>query len=152
MTTPRRAFAGMPRPLVFTNGVFDLLHRGHVECLTAARNLGSSLLVAVNSDDSVRRLCKGPGRPLNRLADRVFMLEALRCVDAVVIFDETKPHALLEIVRPDVYVKGGDYDLDRSEAARLVRSWGGTAVAIPTVRGYSTTGMITRIVALESQG
>jgi rfaE bifunctional protein nucleotidyltransferase chain/domain len=133
------------RPLVFTNGVFDVLHRGHVTYLAQARALGAALLVAVNSDASARALGKGPDRPLNREIDRAMVIAALQSVDHVVLFDEPTPCELIERIRPDVYVKGGDYDIDRLREAELVRSWGGRAVAIPFVDGYSTTRLVERI-------
>lgn len=134
----------LPRPLVFTNGVFDVLHRGHVSYLAAARSLGEGLLVAVNSDASARRLNKGPGRPLNAELDRAWVLAALESVSAVIVFDEDTPCALLSRVRPDIYVKGGDYDIEALEETRLVRSWGGRALALPFVDGYSTTALLRR--------
>jgi D-glycero-beta-D-manno-heptose 1-phosphate adenylyltransferase len=133
------------RPLVFTNGVFDVLHRGHVTYLAQARALGAALLVAVNSDASARTLGKGPDRPLNNEMDRAMVIAALQSVDHVVLFDEPTPCELIERIRPDVYVKGGDYDIDRLREAELVRSWGGRAVAIPFVDGYSTTRLVERI-------
>ncbi len=133
------------RPLVFTNGVFDVLHRGHVVYLEQARALGAALLVAVNSDESARRLGKGPGRPLNNETDRARVIAALQAVDHVVLFDEPTPCELIERIRPDVYVKGGDYDVDRLREAELVRSWGGRALAIPFVDGYSTSAIVERI-------
>ncbi len=136
-----------PRPLVFTNGVFDVLHRGHVSYLAQARALGAALLVAVNSDASARGLGKGPDRPLNTAADRAVVLAALAAVDFVLPFDEHTPCALIGRVRPDVYVKGGDYDMDALEESRLVRGWGGRALAIPFVDGYSTTKLVQRIRA-----
>ncbi len=137
--------AGLPRPLVFTNGVFDVVHRGHVSVLAAARQRGAALMVGLNSDASARRLGKGPDRPLNAEADRAAVIAALASVDAVVLFDESTPCALIERVRPDVYVKGGDYDIDTLEETRLVRSWGGRAEAIAFVQGYSTTSLVQRI-------
>jgi len=133
------------RPLVFTNGVFDVLHRGHVTYLAQARALGAALLVAVNSDASARTLGKGPDRPLNNEMDRAMVIAALQSVDHVVLFDQPTPCELIERIRPDVYVKGGDYDIDRLREAELVRSWGGRAVAIPFVDGYSTTRLVERI-------
>jgi rfaE bifunctional protein nucleotidyltransferase chain/domain len=133
------------RPLVFTNGVFDVLHRGHVNYLAQARALGAALLVAVNSDASARRLGKGPDRPLNCEMDRALVVAALQAVDHVVLFDEPTPCELIERIRPDVYVKGGDYDVERLREAALVRSWGGRAVVIPFVDGYSTTRLVERI-------
>jgi rfaE bifunctional protein nucleotidyltransferase chain/domain len=145
----REALAGrvaaLARPLVFTNGVFDILHRGHVSYLAAARALGASLVVGVNSDRSARTLGKGSGRPLNGEADRACVLAALQSVDLVTLFDEVKPLALLRIVRPDLYVKGGDYDVETLEETALVRSWGGEARALPFVDGYSTTALVQRI-------
>jgi rfaE bifunctional protein nucleotidyltransferase chain/domain len=137
--------AQLPRPLVFTNGVFDVLHRGHVTYLAAARALGASLLVAVNSDASARLLGKGDDRPINRDEDRAEVLAALESVSLVALFDEQTPCALLAHVRPDLYVKGGDYDIERLEETRLVRGWGGEARAIPFVDGFSTTALIGRI-------
>lgn len=137
--------AALPRPLVFTNGVFDVLHRGHVSYLHAARQLGGSLIVAVNTDASARGLGKGPERPLNRDIDRALVLAGLASVDAVSFFAEPTPVALLARVRPDLYVKGGDYDMETLEETRLVRSWGGRSLAIPFVSGFSTTALVTRI-------
>ena len=137
----------MPRPLVFTNGVFDILHAGHVSYLAAARALGRSLLVAVNTDASVRRLGKGPERPINPQADRAAVLAGLACVSAVMYFDEDTPCELLRRVRPDIYAKGGDYDIDTLDESSLVRSWGGSAVALPFVGGHSTTALLRRIRA-----
>jgi rfaE bifunctional protein nucleotidyltransferase chain/domain len=133
--------------LVFTNGVFDVLHTGHVTYLEAARRLGAALVVAVNTDASARRLGKGPDRPLNREADRVAVVAALASVDYVVLFDEDTPCEVLRRLRPDIYVKGGDYDIESLPETELVRSWGGTAVAIPFVEGYSTTALLQRIRA-----
>jgi D-glycero-beta-D-manno-heptose 1-phosphate adenylyltransferase len=134
-----------PRPLVFTNGVFDVLHHGHVAYLAAARELGAALLVAVNSDASASQLGKGPDRPLNRESDRSLVVAALESVSFVTTFDEPTPCALLQRCRPDVYVKGGDYDMEILEETRLMRSWGGRSVAIPFVTGYSTTALVQRI-------
>jgi rfaE bifunctional protein nucleotidyltransferase chain/domain len=133
------------RPLVFTNGVFDVLHRGHVTYLALARALGAALLVAVNSDASARALGKGPDRPLNSERDRALVVAALQAVDHVVLFDEPTPCELIELIRPDVYVKGGDYDMNKLREAELVRSWGGRAVTIPFVDGYSTSAIVERI-------
>jgi rfaE bifunctional protein nucleotidyltransferase chain/domain len=135
----------LARPLVFTNGVFDVLHRGHVECLQAAARLGRSLVVGLNSDAGARALGKGPGRPLNRELDRAIVLDALQCVTMIVLFDEPTPLDLLRQVRPDIYVKGGDYDIRELEEARLVESWGGRALAMDFVAGYSTTALVERI-------
>lgn len=134
-----------PRPLVFTNGVFDVVHRGHIEYLAAARELGAALLVALNSDSSARQLGKGPDRPLNREADRLLVVAALESVSFVTLFEEPTPCELLKHCRPDIYVKGGDYDMEALEEARLMRSWGGRSVAIPFVQGYSTSVLVRRI-------
>ena len=134
-----------PRPLVFTNGVFDVLHRGHVVYLAAARELGAGLLVAVNSDVSARLQGKGPDRPLNAESDRLIVLAALESVSFVTLFDEKTPCELLSRCRPDLYVKGGDYDMETLEETRLMRSWGGRSLAIPFVEGYSTSALVRRI-------
>ena len=134
-----------PRPLVFTNGVFDVLHRGHVVYLSAARALGAALLVAVNSDSSARQLGKGPDRPLNNEVDRLTVVAALESVSWVTLFDEPTPCELLQRCRPDVYVKGGDYDMEILEETRLVRGWGGRSLSIPFVDGYSTSALVRRI-------
>jgi D-glycero-beta-D-manno-heptose 1-phosphate adenylyltransferase len=139
--------AALPRPLVFTNGVFDVLHRGHVSCLHQARQLGASLLVAINTDRSARRLNKGPDRPLNGELDRAMVLAGLASVSLVTFFDEDTPLELLARVRPDIYVKGGDYDMGSLAETALVSSWGGQAFAIPFVNGYSTTSLVKRIRA-----
>jgi rfaE bifunctional protein nucleotidyltransferase chain/domain len=135
----------LARPLVFTNGVFDVLHRGHIESLKAAASLGRSLVVGLNSDAGARALDKGPDRPLNTEIDRAFMLDALHCVTMIVLFDESKPLELLREVRPDIYVKGGDCDVRALEEARLVESWGGRALGLGVVPGYSTTSLVERI-------
>jgi rfaE bifunctional protein nucleotidyltransferase chain/domain len=137
--------AALPRPLVFTNGVFDLLHRGHASYLAQARALGASLVVGLNSDASARGLGKGPDRPVNGEADRAALLAALTSVDLVTLFDEAMPLALLRLVRPDVYVKGGDYDIEALPETELVRGWGGRAQALPFVDGYSTTALLHRL-------
>jgi len=135
----------LPRPLVFTNGVFDILHRGHVSYLAAARSLGASLLVALNSDVSARGLGKGPDRPLNRELDRACVLGALESVNALILFDEPTPLSVLARVKPDLYVKGGDYDMETIPETPLVRSWGGRVLALPFVDGYSTTKLVQAI-------
>ena len=137
--------AGLARPLVMTNGVFDVLHRGHVSYLARARDLGASLLVAINTDASARRLGKGPERPLNQQADRAFMLAALQPVDMVTFFEEDTPVALIGQLRPDILVKGGDYDMSKLPETALVQSWGGRALALPFVDGYSTTALVQKI-------
>ena len=142
--------AHLPRPLVFTNGVFDVLHRGHVTILAQARALGASLVVGLNTDASVRRLGKGDDRPVNAEADRLVLIAALESVDLAVTFDDDTPYRLIEAIRPDVIVKGGDYDMDTLAESRLVRSWGGSAVAIPFVHARSTTATLARIRASEA--
>ena len=139
-------FASQPGT-VLTNGVFDLLHRGHIAYLAEARQLGDRLIVAINSDASARILDKGPDRPMNREGDRAFQVAALESVDTVVIFSEPTPIALLSRLRPAVYVKGGDYDMSKLAESALVHSWGGHAVALPFVDGFSTTSLMDRIRA-----
>ncbi|HSV68521.1 MAG TPA: adenylyltransferase/cytidyltransferase family protein [Methylibium sp.] len=141
---PRR-LATLPRPLVFTNGVFDLLHRGHVSYLEQARALGAALVVAINTDRSARGLGKGPDRPINGEQDRALVLAALESVSLVTWFDEPTPLALLERVRPDLYVKGGDYRLEDLPEVPLVQGWGGDARVLPFVGGYSTTSLVERL-------
>jgi len=140
-----RWIAELPRPLVFTNGVFDILHRGHVSYLAQARALGASLVIGLNSDASARGLGKGPDRPVNGEADRAALLAALASVDLVTLFDEPTPLDLMRLVRPDVYVKGGDYDIEALPETALVRGWGGRALALPFVDGYSTTALLRRL-------
>ena len=137
----------LPRAWVFTNGVFDVLHRGHVLYLEQARALGASLIVGINTDASARRLGKGPDRPLNSELDRAAVVAALQSVSLVTWFDEDTPLQLIESLRPDFLVKGGDYDMGRLAESRLVRSYGGQALAIPFVSGYSTTALVQRIRA-----
>ncbi len=139
--------ADLPRPLVFTNGVFDILHRGHASYLHRARELGGSLLVAVNADSSARQLGKGPDRPINGEADRAYLLAALASTTLVTLFSEKTPVRLLSVVKPDIYVKGGDYDMETLEETALVRSWGGSSLALPFVDGYSTTSLVTKMKA-----
>lgn len=146
-----RRLPAVARPLVFTNGVFDVLHRGHVAYLEEAAACGATLLIALNSDASARGLGKGPDRPLNREADRAFVIAGLAAVDLVTFFDEPTPVELLRAVRPDLYVKGGDYDIEQLEETKLVRSWGGDARAIRFVDGYSTTSLVQRILAGRSR-
>lgn len=132
--------------VVATNGCFDLLHVGHVRYLAQARALGDALFVAVNSDRSARAL-KGPGRPLVPAAERAEILAALRCVEYVVIFDEDTAEDVMAALRPDVYVKGGDYTLDRLPEARVVQAYGGAVRLLPLVAGRSTSQLIARIAA-----
>lgn len=137
--------ARLPRPLVFTNGVFDLLHRGHVTYLAQARALGAALVLALNSDDSVRRLDKAPDRPINPLEDRLSVAAALGAVDLVTWFDEDTPLQLILALRPEVLVKGGDWPVERIVGAAEVRAWGGQVHAIPLVHERSTTATLARI-------
>jgi rfaE bifunctional protein nucleotidyltransferase chain/domain len=137
--------AELARPLVFTNGCFDILHRGHVAYLEEAAALGQSLVVGVNSDASVRRLDKGQGRPVNPLDDRLAILAALGCVSLVVPFEDDTPHALIERVRPDHLVKGGDWTPDKIVGADVVTSYGGRVHSIPFRFKRSTTDLLQRI-------
>ena len=137
--------AALPHPVVFTNGVFDILHRGHVSYLAQARSLGASLVLGLNSDASARGLGKGPDRPLNAELDRACVLAALESISLVTLFDEATPVELLKLVRPQLYVKGGDYDIESLEETKWVRSWGGDARALSFVDGYSTTSLVKRI-------
>lgn len=137
--------ADLPRPIVFTNGVFDILHRGHVTYLARARALGASLVVALNSDASVRRLGKGDDRPINTQDDRAAVLAALESVSLVTIFDESVPLPTLEAVRPEVYVKGGDYDMAQIPEAQRARSWGAQTVAVAFEHERSTTALLRRV-------
>lgn len=134
-----------PRPLVFTNGVFDILHRGHATYLDQAAQLGATLVVAVNTDESVRRLGKGSERPLNRMEDRAALLAALGFVTLVTSFHEDTPEALINQLRPDLIVKGGDYDMEKLPETALVKTWGGRAVAIPFEFERSTTALVKKI-------
>ena len=137
--------AQLPRPLVFTNGVFDVLHRGHVMYLAQARALGASLLVALNTDASAKRLGKGPDRPLNNEADRAFVMAALASTSLVTWFEEDTPMELIAQVKPDILVKGGDYDMHKLVETRLVEAYGGRALALPFVDGYSTSKLVQKI-------
>ncbi|UOD50677.1 D-glycero-beta-D-manno-heptose 1-phosphate adenylyltransferase [Orrella daihaiensis] len=132
-------------PVVFTNGVFDLLHRGHVTYLDRAATIGGCLIVAINTDASAKRLGKGPERPLNNEQDRAAMLAALSCVDVVTWFDEDTPYELIDLLRPDVLVKGGDYDMSKLAETKLIESWGGRALAIPFEFERSTTALVNKI-------
>jgi rfaE bifunctional protein nucleotidyltransferase chain/domain len=146
---PQR-LAALPRPVVFTNGVFDVLHRGHATYLAHARALGGSLVVALNTDASARRLGKGADRPLNNEQDRAIMMAALESVSLVTWFGEDTPLELITELRPDLLVKGGDYDMDKLAETAVVRSYGGDARAIPFVDGYSTTALVKKIRAAPS--
>ena len=139
---------GLPRPLVFTNGCFDIIHRGHVTYLAQARALGASLVVALNTDASVRRLGKGDERPVNPLEDRLAVMAALGCVDLVTWFDEDTPLARILDARPDVLVKGGDWPVERIVGATEVHAWGGRVHSIPFEHARSTTDLLNRIRSL----
>jgi rfaE bifunctional protein nucleotidyltransferase chain/domain len=130
--------------VAFTNGVFDLLHPGHIDILTAARGSADALIVGVNSDESVRRL-KGLTRPVRTDAERAYVLAALECVDLVVVFPEDTPLNLVKQLKPDVIVKGGDYSEDAIVGATEVKSWGGRVVVVPLTPGHSTTAIIRKL-------
>ncbi|MBI3395345.1 MAG: D-glycero-beta-D-manno-heptose 1-phosphate adenylyltransferase [Spirochaetia bacterium] len=136
--------AASGRTVVFTNGVFDILHRGHLSYLARARDLGDALIVAVNADASVQRL-KGPTRPLNKLADRMFLLAGLACVDYVTCFEEDTPVETIRIIRPSIHTKGADYEGKRIPEEDVVREGGGRVVFLPFVEGHSTTSLVTQI-------
>ena len=143
-TDAREWRASMSGRVVFTNGVFDLLHPGHVDVLTAARDEGDALVVGLNSDASVRRL-KGPERPVRTESERAYVLAALETVDCVVVFDEDTPLELVLALKPDVIVKGGDYTHDTIVGAREVNEWGGRVVVVPLTPGHSTTSIIEKL-------
>ena len=130
--------------VVFTNGVFDIIHRGHVDILTAARAHGDALVVGINSDSSVKRL-KGPTRPVRNEAERAYVLAAMEAVDCVVLFEQDTPLELVLALRPDVIAKGGDYTEDTIVGAKEVKAWGGEAVVIPLTPGHSTTSIIEKL-------
>lgn len=137
--------AALPRPLVFTNGVFDILHRGHVTYLAQARALGASLIVALNSDASVKRLGKGDDRPINTEADRTAVMAALECVGLVTIFTDDTPLSAILSARPDILVKGGDWSVEKIVGASEVKNWGGSVVSIPFEHERSTTATLKKI-------
>jgi rfaE bifunctional protein nucleotidyltransferase chain/domain len=141
----RKQLQAQGRTVAFTNGCFDLLHPGHVAYLEQARSLGDALIVGVNTDDSVQRLIKGPGRPVTPEADRARVLAALTCVDRVVLFPEDTPLELITVLQPDVLVKGGDYQLSEIVGREVVEARGGRVLALPFVEGYSTTELLRRI-------
>jgi rfaE bifunctional protein nucleotidyltransferase chain/domain len=140
-----RRVAALPQPVVFTNGVFDVLHRGHVTYLAQARALGASLVVALNTDASARRLGKGADRPLNNELDRATVMAALESVSLVTWFDEDTPLELVTELRPAILCKGGDYDMAKLPESAVVTAYGGKSVAIPFVDGYSTSELVRRI-------
>jgi rfaE bifunctional protein nucleotidyltransferase chain/domain len=136
------------KKVVFTNGVFDILHAGHVQYLQQAKELGELLVVGLNSDVSARALAKGPGRPVNNEEDRATVLRALRSVDAVVIFDDATPERLIRALRPEVHVKGGDYRIEDLPEASAVAEYGGEVRILPFLTGRSTTGILEKLNAL----
>lgn len=146
----RDRVAALPRPVVFTNGVFDVLHRGHATYLAQARALGGSLVLALNTDASARRLGKGPERPLNNELDRAVIMAALESVSLVTWFDEDTPLSLISELKPDILVKGGDYDMRTLPETKVVESYGGKALAIAFVDGYSTTALVNKIQKTRS--
>jgi rfaE bifunctional protein nucleotidyltransferase chain/domain len=139
-----RRLQAQGRVVVFTNGVFDILHPGHLRYLQQARALGDALIIGLNADASVRRN-KGPERPINTEAERAEILEALECVDAVVVFDEDTPAEIIRAIQPDILVKGADWAADAIVGRDIVEARGGRVVRIPTEQGYSTTAIIERI-------
>jgi rfaE bifunctional protein nucleotidyltransferase chain/domain len=140
--------AALPRPIVFTNGCFDVLHRGHVTYLAQARALGAALIIGVNSDASVKRQGKGDDRPINAEQDRMMVLAALESVSLVVPFDEDTPLNLILSCRPDVLVKGGDWQIENIVGASEVQGWGGTVRSIPFLHERSTTALLKKIRSL----
>jgi rfaE bifunctional protein nucleotidyltransferase chain/domain len=144
-----QAAGKLPRPLVFTNGVFDILHRGHVTYLAQARALGTSLIVALNDDDSVRRLAKGPDRPINPLPDRLAVMAALESVAMVTWFGDDTPLQLIRLCRPDVLVKGGDWPVHAIVGASDVLGWGGRVESIDFAHQRSTTSLLQKIRTAE---
>ncbi len=137
-------FRSKIKDLVFTNGCFDIIHRGHIEYLNQAKSMGSSLVIGLNSDSSVRKL-KGEERPINNENDRAFLLINLKCVDAVIIFNEDTPYALIKEVKPDVLVKGGDWKDEQIVGSDIVKSYGGKVLSLKFVVSYSTTNIINKI-------
>ncbi len=135
------------KKIVFTNGCFDILHHGHLDLLARAADMGNVLIVGLNTDASVKRL-KGNDRPITHEQDRLFQLASLLCVDAVCLFDEDTPEQLIQTIRPDVLVKGGDYSIDTIVGASFVTGYGGSVQVVPFVQGYSTTGLIANIKKL----
>ena len=135
----------LPRPLVFTNGCFDILHRGHVTYLAQARALGAGMIVALNSDTSVKALGKGDDRPVNKLEDRLAVMASLACVDMVTWFDEDTPLRRILEIRPDILVKGGDWAPERIVGAAEVKGWGGSVHSIPFIHEKSTTALLEKI-------
>ncbi len=143
----RNVWESLGKKVVFTNGCFDILHHGHLDLIAQAADMGNVLVVGLNTDASVKRL-KGPDRPINTEADRLFQMASLLCVDAVCLFDEDTPKDLIELVRPHVLVKGGDYNIDTIVGADYVQAHGGRVEIIPFVQGYSTSSLIDTIKKL----
>ncbi|MBX3113428.1 MAG: D-glycero-beta-D-manno-heptose 1-phosphate adenylyltransferase [Fimbriimonadaceae bacterium] len=139
--------ARVGKTLVFTNGVFDILHAGHVQYLQAAKELGDLLIVGLNSDESVRTLNKGADRPINTLADRAAVMSALRSVDFVVSFSESTPENLIAEIKPDIHVKGGDYTPEQLPETKIVESYGGKVVILPFLPGRSTTSILQKLIS-----
>jgi rfaE bifunctional protein nucleotidyltransferase chain/domain len=145
-----KALKAAGNKVVFTNGVFDIIHAGHVRYLSEAASLGDFLIVAVNSDASARRL-KGPGRPFNNEQDRAEVIAALKCVSYVTTFDEDTPYELIKMLEPDVLVKGGDWPVDEIVGADIVKSAGGEVYSLPYAEGYSTSRLIEKVVKTASE-
>lgn len=143
----RNAWRATGQKIVFTNGCFDILHHGHLDLIAKSADFGNKLIVAINTDASVKRL-KGPERPVNHEKDRAFQLASLLCVDAVCLFDEDTPKEIIEVLKPDVLVKGGDYTIDKIVGADFVMSHGGSVEIVPFVQGYSTSFLIDYIKKL----
>lgn len=133
------------KKVVFTNGCFDILHRGHVEYLSMARDLGDVMVLGLNTDSSVKRLGKSPERPINSEDTRAVILAGLECVDAIILFDEDTPHELIHFVQPDVLVKGDDYKVEDIVGYDIVTAKGGKVITIPLVKGFSTTNLIAKM-------
>ena len=150
LTEWRNGLTKNGQKLVFTNGVFDLLHAGHVSYLSEARNLGDGLIIGLNADESVRRL-KGPKRPIQSEFDRALLLAALKCTDAVVIFDSDTPYDLIEHVLPDILVKGGDWAVEQIIGKDIVERNGGKVLPLPFIDGLSTTGIVEKVIARYSE-
>jgi D-glycero-beta-D-manno-heptose 1-phosphate adenylyltransferase len=133
------------KKIIFTNGCFDILHPGHVDYLTQARDLGGYMVVGLNTDNSVRKLNKAPNRPVNDEMARAKVLAALACVDAVVLFDEETPYELIKLIQPDVIVKGNDYKAEEVVGYDIVKSRGGEVITIPLLEGFSTTKLVEKL-------
>ena len=144
MTLDKLLASRTNKTIVFTNGVFDILHAGHVDYLLKAKDLGDLLIVALNTDNSVSRL-KGPSRPINSLVDRMTVIAALRCVDCVVSFDEDTPEQLIAEIKPDIHVKGGDYTVASLPESKIVHTYGGRVVILPLLEGRSSTRIIDKL-------